>query len=132
LAIKFVYGMKILVVDDDKEMLSELSAKLSGKGYEVFITDNGVESFRIISEEKIDLVISDVRMPCLSGFTLITMLKSFYFSNIPVILISSCKQEPLILNSHGIEDASFFSKPIDFVSLFKRIEEFSPGKIQLV
>jgi DNA-binding response OmpR family regulator len=123
--------MKILVVDDDEEMLAEVSAKLNDKGYDVFVTDNGVESFRIISEEKIDLVISDVRMPCLSGFTLITMLKSFYFSKIPVILISSCKQEPLILNSHGIEDASFFSKPIDFAGLFKRIEECTQAKIDL-
>lgn len=124
--------MKILVVDDDKEMLSELSEKLSGKGYDVFITDNGVESFHIISEEKIDMVISAVRMPCLSGFTLITMLKSFYFINIPVILISSSKQEPLILDLYGIDEASFFSKPIDFISLFKRIEKFSPTRMQLV
>jgi CheY-like chemotaxis protein len=115
--------MKILVVDDDKIMLSVVSKKLKTKGYEVVCTNNGVESLRIIAEEKIDLVLSDVMMPCLSGFTLITMLKSFYFINIPVLLMSACHQEKVMLNSHGIEDQSFFSKPLDFTKLFERIDE---------
>lgn len=70
-------------------------------------------------------------MPCLSGFTLITMLKKFYFSNIPVLLISSCEQEPLLLDSHGVEAASFFSKPIDFTRLFQRIEDCAQSKVEL-
>jgi DNA-binding response OmpR family regulator len=123
--------MKILVVDDDKEMLSEVSEKLKKNGYDVFVTNNSVQSFHIISEKKIDLIISDVRMPCLSGFTLITMLKSFYFINIPVILISSCEQEPEILNSYGIDSGSFFPKPIDFIRLFERIDACSSREMQL-
>jgi DNA-binding NtrC family response regulator len=123
--------MKILVVDDDKEMLSAISTKLKGKGYDVYVTGNVVESFHIIAEKKIDLLISDVRMPCLSGFTLITMLKKFYFSNIPVLLISSSEQEPVIMDSHGIEAASFFSKPIDFTRLFQRIEDCAKSKVEL-
>lgn len=47
--------MKILVVDDDKEMLSEVSSKLKERGYDVYVTDNGVESFHIISEKKLIL-----------------------------------------------------------------------------
>lgn len=121
--------MKILVVDDDKIMLAVLSKKLKSKGYEVFVTDNGVESLRIISEEKIDLVISDVMMPCISGFTLITMLKSFYFINIPVLLMSGADQESVLLNSHGIGAPSFFSKPIDYTRLFERIDECTQTRV---
>ncbi len=126
---KELHDMKILIVDDDKVMLSVLSKKLKDKGYSVFTTSNGVESLRIISEDKIDLVISDVMMPCISGFTLITMLKSFYFINIPVILMSACEQEKVILNSHGVESGSFFSKPIDFPKLFERIESCGHSKV---
>jgi two-component system, NtrC family, response regulator GlrR len=115
--------MKILVVDDDKVMLSVLAKKLKGQGYEVFTTGNGVESLRIISEEKIDLVISDVMMPCISGFTLITMLKSFYFINIPVLLMSANDQEKILLNSHGVDESGFFTKPIDYPRLFERISQ---------
>lgn len=123
--------MKILVVDDDKVMLSVLSKKLKDKGYSVSTTDNGVESLRIISEQKIDLVISDVMMPCISGFTLITMLKSFYFINIPVILMSAMEQEKMILNSHGVEAQSFFSKPLDYDKLYERIEKCTVGKTKV-
>jgi CheY-like chemotaxis protein len=123
--------MKILVVDDDKVMLALLSKKLKDKGYEVSVTSNGVESLRIISEEKIDLVISDVMMPCISGFTLITMLKSFYFLNIPVILMSSNKQEKMLLNSHGIDESGFFAKPIEYPRLFERIEQYSHSNPQV-
>jgi DNA-binding response OmpR family regulator len=123
--------MKILVVDDDKIMLSVVAKKLKDKGYEVFVTSNGVESLRIISQEKIDLVISDVMMPCLSGFTLITMLKSFYFINIPIILMSACQQELGILNSHGVEPDSFFPKPLDFPRLFDRINFCTHSKSQV-
>jgi len=123
--------MKILVIDDDKVMLSVVSKKLKSKGHEVFCTNNGIESFRIIYEEKIDLIISDVMMPCISGFTLITMLKSFYFSNVPVILMSACKQEHVILNSHGVQSDSFFPKPIDFNLLFERIDACSKNEMQM-
>ncbi len=115
--------MKILVVDDDKIMLAVLSKKLKSKGHDVFVTDNGVESLRIISEEKIDLVISDVMMPCISGFTLITMLKSFYFINIPVLLMSANSQEKVLLTSHGVDESGFFPKPIDYPRLFERIDQ---------
>jgi len=109
-------------------MLSLLSKKLRDKGYEVATTNNGVEILRILSQEKIDLIISDVMMPCLSGFTLITMLKRFYFNNIPVILISAANQENKLLDSHGIGSDSFFAKPIDFPKLFNRIEDFIPKR----
>lgn len=116
--------MKILVIDDDKVMLSVLSKKLKDKGYEILATHNCVESLHIISEQKIDLVISDIMMPCVSGYTLITMIKNFYFMNIPVILISACEQDTMMLASHGVQPDNFFPKPIDFNHLFERIEEY--------
>jgi CheY-like chemotaxis protein len=120
--------MKILIVDDDKVMLSVVSKRLKDKGYDVIATNNGVEVLRIITEAQIDLIISDVMMPLISGFTLITMLKNFYFNNIPVILMSACSQEDKLLDSHGVVSGSFFPKPIDFDKLFDRIDEFAPKK----
>ena len=120
--------MKILIVDDDKIMLTVLSKKLRSRGYEVVSTSNGVEVLRIITDQRIDLIISDVMMPCISGFTLITMLKNFYFNHIPIILMSACDQENALLDSHGIDSNSFFSKPLDFDKLFERISEFTPKK----
>jgi DNA-binding response OmpR family regulator len=122
--------MKILIVDDDLELLSDLSGKLKSKNHDVFVTDNCVEIFRTISEKKIDLLISNVMLPCLSGYTLISTLKS-YFINIPVIFISSHLQESVTLDSHQIKADDFFSKPIDFKKLLQRVDEYAEYTINL-
>jgi DNA-binding response OmpR family regulator len=117
--------MKILVVDDDQMMLTAISKKLEEKEYEVSTTTDAVEALKILSDEKIDLVISDVIMPCISGLTFVSMLKNFYFSKVPLILISSYSQDNLILKAHSMGASYFIAKPIDYDHLFLKIREFT-------
>lgn len=120
--------MKILVVDDEPMTLKVLSKQLRGKGYRVSSTDNSIEALKIIDEQKPDLIISDIVMPCISGFTLLTMLKSFYFLKVPVILISSYNQENILLKSHSLGASEFVVKPINFNELFRKIEKYNHKK----
>lgn len=115
--------MKILIVDDEEMTLTALSKKLKDRGYKVSAVNNSVEALRILGEQKIDLVISDIIMPCISGFTLLTMLKSFYFLKVPIILISSFNHENVLLRSHSLGAADFVVKPIDYNELFRKIEK---------
>ncbi len=115
--------MKILVVDDEKMTLTALTKKLKDKGYKVSAVTNAVEALKVIGEQRIDLIISDIVMPCISGFTLVTMLKSFYFLKVPIILISSFNQENVLLRSHSLGAADFIVKPIDYEELFTKIEK---------
>jgi CheY-like chemotaxis protein len=117
--------MRILVVDDDAMMLAAISKKLEEKKYDVSTTTDAVEALQILSEEKIDLVISDVIMPCISGLTFLTMLKNFYYSKVPLILISSYNQESIIMKAHSLGANYFLSKPIDYNQLILKIEEFT-------
>jgi len=117
--------MRILVVDDDKMTLIALSKKLKEKNYEVSATIDVVEALTILSDEKIDLVISDVMMPCLSGFTFLIMMKNFYYSGVPFIFISSYDQESMIRTAHNLGARYFISKPIDYDELLLKIEEFT-------
>ncbi|HLC83678.1 MAG TPA: response regulator, partial [Bacteroidia bacterium] len=71
--------MKILVVDDDRLMLQAISYKLKDSGYEVVLAEDGYEALNIIDKIKIDLIISDVMMPNISGLGLLSLLKQFYF-----------------------------------------------------
>lgn len=121
--------MKILVVDDEKMTLTALSKKLRDKGYRVSVATNSVEALRAINEQKIDLIISDILMPLISGFTLLSMLKNFYFIRVPVILISSYNQENVLLKSHSLGATDFVSKPIDYDELFYKIEKYSHNNI---
>jgi len=114
--------MKILIVDDEEMTVLALATKLREKGHEVITTLDGVEALKLITDEKIDLIISDIMMPCISGFTLLTMLKNFYFSRIPLILMSSYGEKSFVDKSSNLGAYTFISKPIDYTELFKKIE----------
>lgn len=117
--------MRILVVDDDNMMLMAISKKLEDKKFEVSSTTDAVEALKILSDEKIDLIISDIIMPCISGFTFLTMLRNFYYSKVPLILISSYNQQSILQNAYNLGASYFISKPIDYKQLVLKIKEFT-------
>ena len=117
--------MKILIVDDDKLQLQAISHSLANGGYDTVIAENGYAALDIIDKMKIDLIISDVMMPDISGLGLLSLLKQFYFNKIPVIIISSLDKADIILHSMGLGAVDFITKPIDFNELINRIKKYS-------
>lgn len=115
--------MKILIVDDDSLMLEAISHKLKNDGYEVVLAEDGYEALSIIDKVKIDLIISDVMMPNISGLGLLSLLKQFYFNNIPVIIISSLDKADMVLHSIGLGAVDFIRKPINFKKLSQLIKK---------
>jgi len=118
--------MRILVIDDEEMTVVALAKKLRDKNYEVITSMDGVEALKLIADEKIDLIISDIMMPCISGFTLLTMLKNFYFSKIPLILMSGYKDKKIVGMSQSLGAHTFIAKPVDYKELYKKIEELIP------
>jgi CheY-like chemotaxis protein len=121
-------NMKILIVDDEQMTVLALAKKLEEKNHEVITSLDGVEALKIVADEKIDLIISDIMMPCISGFTLLTMLKNFYFSKVPLILMSSYGEKSFVDKSHSLGAHTFISKPINYEELYKKIDEIVPAK----
>lgn len=79
----------LLLVDDNDDMLQFLSEKLS-KQYVVFQARNGMEALKILAQEVINLIISDIIMPQMDGFELCATIKNnAEFSHIPVILLTA-------------------------------------------
>ena len=117
--------MKILIVDDDKMQLAAISHSLKNSGYETVLAEDGFEALEIINETKIDLIISDVMMPNISGLGLLSLLKQFYFNNIPVIIISSLNKADVVLHSLGLGAVDFISKPIVFKNLLKQVKKYA-------
>ena len=80
---------KVLIVDDDEEVREFLHAELSGT-YRVVTCKNGVEGLQIALKQIPDIIVSDVMMPEMDGFTLVKKLKGNTNTNhIPVILLTS-------------------------------------------
>lgn len=66
---------KILILDDDSEMCSEISDTLRNEGYNVSISKNGLEGFALIADNDFDVVLLDLKLPGLSGYDILDELK---------------------------------------------------------
>ncbi len=79
---------KILIVEDDKDIVELLTLYLEGNGFEVESTDNGLDAYNMINEKDFDLVLADVMMPVMNGYELIKKLRQEK-NNIPIIILSA-------------------------------------------
>lgn len=121
----------ILIVDDEKNIRSGLGKSLNMQGYATILAENGSDAWSIINREHVDLVISDLKMPNMSGEELLVKITSSY-PTIPVI----------ILTGHGtIESAvtamrdgafDFITKPVNLDRLEMLVKRaFSSRRLQL-
>ncbi len=78
----------ILIVDDEKSMRDFLKILLSKEGYEVLAAGDGEQAIAALAENRVDLVISDIRMPGISGLELLSHIKD-QEDVIPVIMITA-------------------------------------------
>jgi CheY-like chemotaxis protein len=77
----------VLLVDDEPNIRLVLSAILEQAGYRVMVAEDGFIALRRLQEAKPDLVVTDLRMPNMNGFELLTVLRS-RFPDIPTIAVS--------------------------------------------
>lgn len=115
--------MKILVVDDDKMMLEAIAHSLKADGYEIITAADGVKALEIIEEKELNLIISDIMMPNMSGLGLLSIMKQFYYNRIPVILISSLDKGEIILSALGMGAEDFIVKPLNYTELSIRVKK---------
>lgn len=71
-------ALKLMIVDDELEIREMLSRHFRFQGYDVKTAQHGKEALEIISETKIDIVISDIRMPIMDGVDLCRKLRADY------------------------------------------------------
>lgn len=111
----------ILVVEDDKNTRKLLTAILSNNGYNVLQAQDGVEALDVLDHNHVDLMVLDVMMPKMDGFSLTETLRSGG-SQLPILMLSA-KQNVVDIKQGfvvGIDD--YLTKPFDFDVLLLRIK----------
>ena len=112
----------ILIVDDE-EMISEaIALQLKSEGYGVVTTFDGYEAIQTIKQKRPDLIISDIAMPHLSGFELLSLVKEKLYTEVPVILISVLDQKEVISTAFKLGVDDFIIKPINMEELSIRVK----------
>jgi CheY-like chemotaxis protein len=108
----------ILVADDSAEMCALIREVLEGEGYEVITVGSGGRALREMSSRRPDLVITDLLMPGMSGFSLRTlMLRRADLADIPVIVLSAYWQRP----GETLDVVEVLSKPISIDRLIQSV-----------
>ena len=107
--------MKILVCDDDKEIVDAIKIYLENEGYKVFAAYNGIEALEIIEKNEIHLIIMDIMMPKMDGIK--ATMKIRKDSNIPVIILSAKSEDTdkIIGLNMGADD--YVTKPFNPLEL---------------
>ena len=107
---------KILVVDDEHNALKVLSAILTNEGYHVITSAGGDKAIKVLSDTEIDAVITDLRMPGVSGIQLFEHIKKKY-SDIPVIFLTAYATVDSAVNAMTQGAYYYFIKPPDYIKL---------------
>ena len=114
----------ILVVDDEEGCREVLARILTKAGYEVLQAADGFEALSLLEKSKIDIVISDILMPALNGYTLVARLRAKWPS-MPVILTTGFLSQDGAKNMmNGSVD--FIPKPINAETLVDMIHRRIP------
>ena len=112
---------RILFVDDEKDLAEMAKRKLERFGYQVDVAHNGQEGIDVINKEDFDLVVTDVVMPVMDGFTFLKKLqKNKETSNIPVMVLTARANMEDSFRALGVHD--FLVKPFDGQKLIEKIE----------
>ena len=120
---------KVLVVDDDPDMVSVIRMSLEKASYEVMDAGNGKEGIEKAKKERPDLIVMDLMMPEMDGFEACKRLKADpEVKNIPVIVLTAIGEQLSDTKyakdmGLGLESEDFITKPVDLNVLLERVAQ---------
>ena len=111
--------MRILIVDDERQITRVLRTSLQSSGYEVTVANNGMEAFDLFRSFSPDLVITDLAMPEMGGIELTRAIRRL--SDTPIIVLSVREQETMKVAAldEGADD--YVTKPFSMPELLARV-----------
>ncbi len=112
---------KILVVDDKDSVLLQLKRGLERNGYEVYTASRGNEALEILGQQRVDLVLLDLRLPDIDGLQVCKKVRSLY-SSLPIIIISVVHDVASIVQALNQGADDYVPKPFDMSEVLARIK----------
>ncbi len=114
-------GKKILVVDDEQQLVLAVKIRLQSSGYQVATAPNGQAALDAIEKDRPDLVILDVLMPIMDGYSCLRAINAAYGRGIiPVVILTARDRMKDLFELEGVED--YVIKPFDHEDLLLRVE----------
>ena len=116
---------KILIVDDEQDIVESLKFVLESANFICYCAYNGEDGLRLAREIVPDLIILDVMMPRINGFKISRLLKfDAKYKNIPILMVTARSQEEdkLIGEETGADE--YITKPFDLDDVVKTVQKY--------
>ena len=110
---------RILICDDERDIVNALRIYLTAEGYEVTEAFSGKEAVKKFAEEPVDLVLMDVMMPEMDGISAMTRIREL--SNVPVILLTAKSEDTDKILGLNLGADDYVTKPFNPVELVARV-----------
>jgi two-component system, OmpR family, KDP operon response regulator KdpE len=112
-------NQRILVVDNEPQILRVLSRSLASEGYEIRVASDGADALAVFGEWTPDLVITDIMMPKIDGLELCQRLRTI--SSIPIIVLSASGEEHTKVEALDLGADDYITKPFSMYELRARV-----------
>ena len=111
---------KILVCDDDRQIVEAIDIYLTGEGFEVIKAYDGLEALELLKTHEVNLMIVDVMMPGLDGYTVARQVRARHLGT-PILMLTARDEIPdkIAGLDHGADD--YMTKPFDIGELLARV-----------
>jgi len=109
----------ILIVDDEPRYLRLLEANLRTEGYEIITAQNGKEAIEMFSANPVDLILLDIMMPQMDGFTVCQRIRQY--SNVPIIVLTAKGEEQDRVRGLDVGADDYLVKPFSVMELLARV-----------
>ena len=110
----------ILVMEDDSNIQELIVEFLRAEGYNVDYANDGLEGIQLFKEKEYDLVLLDIMMPNLDGYSTCKMIRKS--SNVPIIFLTALNEESDQLKGFDLECDDYITKPFSFNLLIQRVK----------
>ncbi|MGL5767601.1 MAG: response regulator transcription factor, partial [Sarcina sp.] len=111
---------KILIAEDNQEIIDVLTLYLESDGFQVLKVNNGEDALEIVKKNKVDLAILDIMMPKMNGYNLTKKIRGF--SDIPIIILSAKNQDTDKILGLNIGADDYLTKPFNPLEIIARVK----------
>ena len=111
---------KILVVEDEKSIQNIIKAFLKNEKYNVETADDGLEAINILQDHNYDLILLDLMLPKIDGYTVCEMIRKK--SNVPIIILTALTDEESQIKGFDKLADDYITKPFSMPVVLKHIE----------
>jgi CheY-like chemotaxis protein len=115
--------VRILIAEDEPVSAAVCARALKNAGYGATVVTGGEQALRLLQSEAFDLVIADVMMPGMDGFTLVRAMRADErLTRLPVVFLTGCKEQTMRLRGYRAGGDSYLTKPVRPAELVDQVE----------